>query len=176
MAALSRQGSGSSCRSFFSPWALWKDEVVGAIDLPYKNLIHHVIVVSNTKKDISSSEAHRRVQTSLLFPGRDKRAESRLEKLLKSFGDKNWAKSYTILWQEFWDMHALFETAEEPFGYMLPDSLEVLNYLRNYWTSYQDGPLVTMDAGPNIHVLFREDQFEQAEKIKQFFESKFLVL
>lgn len=176
MAALSRQGSGSSCRSFFSPWALWKNETVEAINLPYQNLIHHVIVVSNSKKDISSSEAHRRVQTSLLFPGRDKRAELRLEYLLQSFEDKDWAKSYKILWQEFWDMHALFETAEESFGYLLPDTLFVLNYLRNYWISYQDGPLVTMDAGPNIHVLFREDQFEQVEKIKQFFESKFLVL
>lgn len=176
MAALSRHGSGSSCRSFFSPWALWKNETVEAINLPYQNLIHHVIVVSNSKKDISSSEAHRRVQTSLLFSGRDKRAESRLEYLLQSFEDKDWAKSYKILWQEFWDMHALFETAEESFGYLLPDSLFVLNYLRNYWISYQDGPLITMDAGPNIHVLFREDQFEQAEKIKQFFESKFLVL
>jgi len=177
MAGLSRHGSGSSCRSFFSPWALWKDENVQAINLPdQKNLIHHVIVVSNTKKDISSSEAHRRVQTSDLFSGRDKRAENRLENLIKSFKDKDWAKSYKILWQEFWDMHALFETAEEPFGYLLPDSLFVLNYLKNYWISYQDGPLVTMDAGPNIHVLFREDQFEQAEKIKQFFELKFLVL
>lgn len=176
MAVLSRHGSGSSCRSFFSPWALWKDETVEAINLPYQNLVHHVVVVSKLKKNISSSEAHRRVQSSLLFTGREERAENRLEKLLKTFENKDWQNSYKILWQEFWDMHALFETAEEPFGYLSPDSLFVLNYLRQYWQTHQDGPLITMDAGPNIHVLFREDQLAQAEKIKQFFELKFLVL
>jgi diphosphomevalonate decarboxylase len=176
ISSLSRRGSGSSCRSFFSPWALWKDETVEAINLPYQNLYHQVIVVSKNKKAISSSEAHLRVQSSQLFIGREKRAEIRLENLLKSFESKEWGKSYKILWQEFWDMHALFETAEEPFGYLLPDSLFVLNYLKEYWQINHDGPLITMDAGPNIHLLFREDQQKEAEALKAIFSERFLVL
>ncbi|AHE68178.1 mevalonate pyrophosphate decarboxylase [Legionella oakridgensis ATCC 33761 = DSM 21215] len=49
-AQLSREGSGSSCRSFFSPWALWQDKIVQAIDLPYKELIHQVIIISHEEK------------------------------------------------------------------------------------------------------------------------------
>jgi diphosphomevalonate decarboxylase len=176
IAALSRHGSGSSCRSFFSPWALWKEKEVNKIDLPYAHLIHRVIVVSKEKKLISSSEAHRYVKTSGLFENRAKRAETRLENLVRSFECRDWEKSYKIIWQEFWDMHALFETAEYPFGYMSSDALKVLTYLREYWQSHQDGPLITMDAGPNVHLLFREDQHNMAQTITDFFSTQFLVL
>ena len=30
----------------------------------------------------------------------------------------------------------------------------------------RDGPLVTMDAGPNIHLLYRPDQAELARQFK----------
>jgi len=175
-AQLSRQGSGSSCRSFFSPFALWQDTTVKKVEVPFENLIHHVIVVSQTAKTISSSEAHRRVQTSALYEGRPKRAEQRLEKLLKAFQANEWEKAGRIIWQEFWDMFALFETAEYPFSYLLPESLFVLHYLKECWRNDKDGPLITMDAGPNVHVLFREDQQEKARKIKAYFENKFRVL
>ena len=39
-ANFSREGSGSSCRSFFSPWAIWDEETVTPIELPYMSLIH----------------------------------------------------------------------------------------------------------------------------------------
>lgn len=49
-AQLSRLGSGSSCRSFYSPWALWEDNEVKEIDLPYKELIYQGVIISNKKK------------------------------------------------------------------------------------------------------------------------------
>src|SRR3990167_3346171 len=57
-AQLSRLGSGSSCRSFFSPWVLWEQDHVQAIDLPYTRLHHQAIIISRSEKKISSSEAH----------------------------------------------------------------------------------------------------------------------
>jgi diphosphomevalonate decarboxylase len=175
-AHLSRQGSGSSCRSFFSPFVLWQEKSVQKITLPVENLIHHVIVVSREPKNISSSEAHRRVQTSALYAGREKRASQRLENLIYNFEQQNWEKAYYIIWQEFWDMFALFETAEKPFTYLLPESLMVLQYLRQQWEIDHDGPLVTMDAGPNVHVLFRKDQTATIEKLKAVFQNKFSIL
>lgn len=176
MAALSRQGSGSSCRSFFPGWVLWQDETVKPITLPYNQLLHHVIVVSREKKAISSGLAHRHVQSSALYATRAERAEQRLTLLLESLQAQDWKKSYTLVWQEFWDMHALFETCDMPFGYILPDSLWVLQKVREYWDIHQDGPLVTMDAGPNVHLLFRDDQVALANELKQFFAEKYLVL
>jgi diphosphomevalonate decarboxylase len=175
-AKLSQKGSGSSCRSFFSPFSLWNETGISEISLPYHNLIHHVIVVSKEKKVISSRKAHAQVETSLLFPGRNDRANKRLNALLESFKAKDWEKSFYIIWEEFWDMHALFETSHPPFGYLTSDSLFVLQTLRSYWEKNHDGPIVTMDAGPNVHLLFREDQKKLARDLKQFFEEKYLVL
>ncbi len=164
-AQLSRHGSGSSCRSFFSPWGYWHGDTVEAIDLPYKNLIHHVVVVSKEKKLVSSSEAHQRVASSLLFADRPQRATKRLDLLLKAFAQQDWLRIKQLVWQEFWDMHALFETAEISFRYITENSYKVLLMLENFWHEHHDGPVITLDAGPNIHLLFRPDQQKMCNEI-----------
>lgn len=175
LSSLSRQGSGSSCRSFYSPWAIWRNDKADAITLPYTDLIHHTIVVSKEKKLISSSTAHSAVMTSALFHGRNERAEQRLTQLIESFIKQDWRNAYIICWQEFWDMHALFETCASPFGYITSESLAVLNYLRDYWQVNQDGPLITMDAGPNVHLLFRPDQKNIIDQIVAELSSRYLL-
>lgn len=60
-------------------------------------------------------------------------------------------------------MHALFDTSNPAFSYITPNSLITLRWLQGEWTKAGDGPLITMDAGPNIHLLFRSDQQALAE-------------
>jgi len=170
-AKLSQLGSGSSCRSFFSPWALWTENKVEAITLPYENLIHHVIVISDEEKSISSRMAHRQIHTSEHYATRPARAKERLKVLLEALKNKDWKKSYEVCWEEFIDMHQLFQTASPAFNYITPRAEEMLNTLQNFWKEHQDGPIVTMDAGPNIHLLFRPDQQEMAN----FFIHEYLV-
>lgn len=165
-ARLSRLGSGSSCRSFYSPWALWSEDTVKAIDLPYKNLIHQVVVISNEQKKISSSDAHKRVKTSVFYKTRPQRAEENLKLLLNAFESEDWASIYQICWNEFQDMHHLFSTAEQPFSYITANSSKLLHDIQDLWSANGDGPLVTMDAGPNIHLLYRADQAEMARQFK----------
>jgi diphosphomevalonate decarboxylase len=160
-ANFSRLVSGSSCRSFFEPWSIWSPDDVR--DVPqlsrYGQLIHQVVVVNEQVKAVSSSEAHRRVATSLLFAGRPPRAELRLTDFVSALEHDKWKDAFEIAWAEFWDMHALFETSEKPFGYMTGGSLEVLNFVRDkIWAAEDDGPLVTMDAGPNVHLLYKNDE------------------
>lgn len=166
-AMLSRQGSGSSCRSFFSPWALWDKDGVRDFDLPYPDLIHQVVIANRDIKAVSSSEAHLRVASSPLFAGRTKRAELNLKTLVAALKNKQWNDSFEIVWTEFQDMHQLFETCEQPFSYMTDDSRSILDTLQELWHTHGDGPLVTMDAGPNVHLLYRPDQAELAKHMKQ---------
>jgi diphosphomevalonate decarboxylase len=163
LSRLSRSGSGSSCRSFFSPWAKWENEGAEPVDLELQ-LEHAVLILESDKKLVSSSQAHARVSTSLLWNGRPERAERRLKDLLKAFHDNDWPAAYEVCWSEFWDMHALFETSRPSFGYMTPATFETLDHLRGIWRQEFDGPLVTMDAGANIHLLFRKDQIVNAGK------------
>lgn len=158
LSKLSRQGSGSSCRSLVGPWGLWADDHAEAVSNSYNDLIAMAVIVEETKKLVSSSEAHVRVTTSPFFGGRPERAEHRLEQLLLTLQFHQWKKAYEICWEEFMDMHDLFHTSQPSFYYMNEDSKAVLESVRQVWAAKDDGPLVTMDAGANVHLLFRKDQ------------------
>lgn len=178
-AELSRLGSGSSCRSFFGPWSLWGSGGVRPIEFPVQRLLHQVLVIESQKKQVSSSEAHKRVLTSPLFVGRPERAEARLAELMLVFKHadqpESWKRAYEIVWDEFMDMHQLFETSDPAFSYMLPGTKTALQFLKNFWDSENDGPLVTMDAGANIHLLYRPDQAELRDRIRDHFKQSISV-
>ena len=158
LAKLSQKGSGSSCRSFFSPWSLWHSDGAETIQIPYKSLKHQVLLCDEGVKSVSSSEAHMRVLTSDLFKGRVERAEDRLQRLITVLRAENWKAAFEICWNEFWDMHVLFHTSAPAFMYMNEKSVGALEMLHKTWMKNGDGPLITMDAGSNIHLLYRPDQ------------------
>lgn len=171
LAQLSREGSGSSCRSFFGPWVYWDGPTIKELPSVWGDLRHSVVVIDSSVKKVSSSEAHKRVLSSSLFPGRIERAESRsheLQKLLKV--RDSWYALYELAWAEFWDMHSLFETSRPSFHYLTPKSLLALRLIQQEWEQLGDGPIVTMDAGPNVHLLYRADQAElqnaQTQRLK----------
>ena len=161
-AQLSSKGSGSSCRSFLPGWVLWQGDEIKQIPSPWEQMHHMVVIVGDGKKEVSSSEAHQRVSTSPQFEGRTERAEQRLEACLQCFAKEDWKSFYQIVWDEFKDMHNLFETSTPSFSYFLPGSHEILAHCEEYWKENSDGPVVTMDAGANVHLLWRMDQQTQA--------------
>ncbi len=178
LAELSRQGSGSSCRSFFSPWSIWDQQGAREISLPIQNLHHFVLVYESRAKKVSSSEAHLRVLSSPFFAKdssglpRVERAEKRLEQLIHSFQERHWEKSFEICWDEFWDMHELFHTSEPSFSYLNEEVKIVLKRMKERWQKEKVGPLITLDAGPNIHCLFREEDTDLAKSWQQEFQPR----
>ena len=218
LSRLSRMGSGSSCRSFFPSWAVWRGQRAEALPLPkdsvWSRLIHQLVIAETKPKPVSSREAHARAETSPLFPGRKERAEKRLEALLsamrameesrpagppalnprrkktpaakagraKSRGLNEsekaaacWKRAFSIAWEEMEDLFSLFETASPPIRYRTAGSRDILRRAKAIWKSRGDGPLVTMDAGANVHLLLRPDQKKLAAEIKLLF-SDYIVL
>lgn len=173
---LSRQGSGSSCRSFFGPWSLWDQEGASGLELGPSDLIHQVVLVDSGVKSVSSSQAHVQCATSELFKGRKERAETRLQELISGLKSQDWERSFQLAWSEFWDMHALFETSKPSFGYLKPGTLAVLEQVRACWIQEKDGPLATLDAGPNVHLLWRNSQRILAQDFASQFKERFQVL
>jgi len=177
LASLSQRGSGSSCRSFFSPWAVWDKDGARSLDLPIRDLIHAVVVVEAEKKEVSSSQAHLRVVNSDLFAGRIERAHLRFQNLVAALESNQWSKAVEICWREFWDMHALFETSHPPFGYMSGRSIDILNLLRKRFRwGDENMPICTMDAGANVHLLFASTARDSAQKFLMELRSHALVI
>jgi len=172
--SLSRVGSGSSCRSFYKGWVLWGSQVE-TCDSCFDDCISQVVLVDSSCKSVSSSAAHKRVSTSLLFANRANRANSRLAEVIKALNE-SWYNLYKLAWQDFWDMHALFHTADPAFSFITADTMFILQTIQQYWQEHKDGPLITLDAGANVHLLYRQDQQDLAKKIYDLFIDKYRVI
>ena len=168
LSILSRIGSGSSIRSFFSPWCLWDSSSGEAksIDLPDYKFIFLTVLIGGKKK-IPSSKAHKLIESSPLYETRSNRANMRLNLIIEKLRQDEWYELYQLVKAEFWDMMSLFHTAIPGFSYLEPDSIKMLNDVEKLWTEYSTGPLVTMDAGASVHLLFKPKDKELASKFKK---------
>ncbi|NQY43351.1 MAG: diphosphomevalonate decarboxylase [Legionellales bacterium] len=176
MAKISKLGSGSSCRSFFSPWAIWKENTISNIAFPYDDLIHQIIIVSDTPKIVSSSQAHVMVQSSPLFQQRLDKIEERANNLISQINNQNWFNIYQIVKEEFLEMHKLFETSIPSFSFMSESSKKIIDDVECLWETRKDGPLITMDAGPNVHLLYRKDQTNIANEFYNNYRKTYEIL
>jgi diphosphomevalonate decarboxylase len=167
MSEISRMSSGASCRSFFSPWSVWNREGAAAINLKIGELDHDLVLIDQSPKKISSGEAHNFVKSSPLFKGRILRTQRRFESLTYALDNAEWNDACQICTEEFLDMHRLFETAVPSFGYMQPKTYAVLDEIRKFHKINGDGPICTVDAGPNIHLLWRKNQEEMRNELKK---------
>jgi mevalonate pyrophosphate decarboxylase len=77
LSRLSREGSGSSIRSWSGPWVEWSDQDFKKVSPEFPQLIDHIVIVSDQIKAVGSSEAHQRVKTSPFWSGRPLRAQGR---------------------------------------------------------------------------------------------------
>lgn len=154
LSAISRQGSGSSCRSFDGPWVGWDVDVGYPVPSHLPPLTDLVILISGEAKEVSSSEAHTRVKSSPHWVGRTERAT----KLAHTFqvaiagGDLATLSNYAL--NEAMEMHELFHTANPPFSYLQEGSIDLLEFHAVFAESGFGGltpPIVTLDAGPNVH-------------------------
>jgi diphosphomevalonate decarboxylase len=160
LARISRSGSGSSCRSFFAPWCAWEGDAIGELEAKLPPLVDLVAVMDGGFKKVSSSAAHQRVRTSPLFTGRVERAQSRMQKAKAALAAGEFQALAEISWAEMWDMHSLFHTSEPPFFYFCPATLAVLRWAEDRWEQKGRGPITTIDAGPNVHLLVPKEEVE----------------
>lgn len=157
VAALSQGGSGSSCRSFEGPWVIWDESGVRVLPSQLPEMTDLVVVVSEGKKAISSSQAHLDVLTSPLFRGRVERVRGRLAECARAIEQGDRRRLAVLSWIESWEMHSLFHTSAKPFTYFAPETIAVLKFVEQEVYS-ENPPIVTMDAGPNVHILIPTEE------------------
>ena len=167
LANISRTGSGSSCRSFFSPWCSWNGQEIRKVASRMPKLIDFVAILNKSTKSVSSSEAHKRVQTSPLFERRSERALDRWNKSLTAIESGDIANLAKIAWDDMWDMHSLFHTSDPSFSYLEPDTIAVLKFIEDHRSDFKNHPIVTIDAGPNVHMLVSDAEGDQFKAIFQ---------
>jgi diphosphomevalonate decarboxylase len=92
------------------------------------------------------------------------RVTKRFEQMKSALRAGDMAMVARLSWNEMWEMHSLFHTAAEPFSYWEPGTIHALHSFAEDLKS-EKPPIVTLDAGPNVHVLVDRAERGKWDKI-----------
>lgn len=182
---LSRLASGSASRSVFPQLAVWgkHDSVPNSSDfyaIPYRDIhdtykgFHDdVLIVSADKKSVSSSAGHQLMNGNPFAPARYEQARKNLSGLLQVMKTDDLMAFGKIIEDEALTLHALMMCSDPSYILMLPNTLEVINRIRSYRTATNAPIFFTLDAGPNVHILYPDSIAVEA---KAFIQSSLMEL
>lgn len=164
---IARLGSGSASRSVNGDFVVWgkndlqsnaSDEYAVPLDITvhdsFKDLNDSILVVSSKAKKVSSSAGHRLMHTNPYAEQRYKVAAVNFSNLIEAMKTGNTARFIEIVENEALSLHAMFLTSSPGYFLATSGTLEVINKIRLF--REQTGLFVcfTLDAGPNVHVLY----------------------
>jgi diphosphomevalonate decarboxylase len=180
LSCLARLGSGSACRSVYSGFVKWqkgsrsdgRDSYAVPFDDWWPELRLAVLLLSSKEKPISSSEAMRRtVETSPVYELWSKRVEEDMAEIIAGVRNRDFSLFGRAVERNALTMHATMHTSWPPVCYWLEETVVAM---KKIWKARENGVEVyfTMDAGPNIKLLFLEktaplieELFPQAQNI-----------
>jgi diphosphomevalonate decarboxylase len=172
----SRLASGSAARSVYPKMALWGATPCfeGSSDeyaVPLENDIHPVfktyrdsiLIVSGETKSVSSRAGHGLMEGNPYAPARYARANENIENLLVALKSGDMDTFINITESEALQLHALMMCSNPSFILMKPNTLCIIEAVRNFRNETQIPLCFTLDAGPNVHLHYPESEAEKAE-------------
>jgi len=183
-AYISRIGSGSACRSVYGGLVSWgfttrfegsSDEfsmpVPIGIHETFSELCDVVLIISSKQKKVSSSLGHSLMEQNPFSSSRYKQAIVHYNELVEALESGNEKVFIRIVEDEALSLHAMFMTSSPGYFLMEPGTLKIIEKIRQF--REETGLLIcfTLDAGPNIHLLyFQENELD----VKAFIERDLL--
>ncbi len=174
LSRLTRLGSGSACRSIYGGFAEWqqgtKEDGSDSYAVPIAPQDHWdirmaAVVLSATKKDISSRVGMRRtVETSVFYSGWTDSVGDDLANIKEGIMARDFEKVGQIAEANCLKMHATTLGANPPFTYWHDTTMVVMQKVREM-RAMGIPVYFTIDAGPNVKVLYLPSHEEQIQQI-----------
>ena len=181
----SRLASGSASRSVFPKMALWgaTDCYKGSSDeyaVPLENDIHPVfktfhdsiLIVSDAQKSVSSRAGHGLMEGNPYASARYAQANENIKNLLAALKSGDLDTFINITESEALQLHALMMCSNPSFILMKPNTLRIIETVRNFRNETQIPLCFTLDAGPNVHLLYPDSE---AKKVESFIKSELIT-
>lgn len=179
-----RLGSGSAARSVFPELSVWgKTALVPGssqnFGIQYPTSYHTnftdiqdtILLVSREEKSVSSRAGHALMETHPMAKQRYKNAQLRLELLLNILQTGEWMAFADIVEAEALELHALMMTSNPSYILMQPNTLSIIQRIRLFREKNQVPVCFTLDAGPNVHVLY---PYYEKKKVRNFIQKELL--
>ncbi len=165
-----RIGSGSASRSVFPVASLWGEanHVKGSSDeyaIPFEKEMHKtfktyqnsILIASSAEKKVSSRVGHQLMKTNPFAKVRYKQANENLAELLPALKSGDLTKFGELVETEAMTLHALMMCSQPNFILMTPSTLAMIARIKAFRESTKLPLYFTLDAGPNIHLLYPEN-------------------
>lgn len=175
---LARLGSGSASRSVYPAFSVWgetgklpgsSDTFAVPVELPgdsfFNGLRDAILIVSSDKKEVSSTAGHGMMKNNPYSDVRYRTAHQNLSSLLNAISGTDESEFIHITEREALSLHGLMMTSDPGFILMKGGSIEIIQRIRKFRKETGIFITFTLDAGPNVHLLYHENDHES---IKQF--------
>ncbi|SFE18568.1 diphosphomevalonate decarboxylase [Lentibacillus persicus] len=169
LSILTRQGSGSACRSVYGGFVEWEKgaEADGsdsyAIQIApadhWDLRVAAVVLSSDEKKVLSREGMKRTVETSTFYSAWVESIPDDLEAIKAGIAEKDFEKVGEIAEANCLRMHATTLAANPPFSYWQSTTLAIMETVRKL-RSEGVPAFFTIDAGPNVKVLYTPEHEE----------------
>ena len=174
----SRLASGSAARSVFPKMALWgkteayegsSDEyavsLADDIHPIFKTYHDSILIVSGETKSVSSRAGHALMEGNPYAPARYVQANENIKDLLAALKSGDLDTFINITESEALQLHALMMCSNPSFILMKPNTLSIINEIRGFGEETKIPLCFTLDAGPNVHLLYPDSE---AAKVEHF--------
>lgn len=179
-----RLASGSACRSVYGGMAQW-GEIEGVrsssnmfataigdeIDIVFKDYHDSILIVDSAQKKVSSTIGHSLMNDNVFALSRFKQANDNIKQLLQTLKSGNLNDFIKIVESEALTLHSMMMTSNPYFLLMKPNTISIIEKIWAYRKETETPICFTLDAGPNVHLLYPE---KYTSNVKQFIEKDLL--
>jgi diphosphomevalonate decarboxylase len=182
---IARLGSGSACRSIYPNLVMWGKhdaysgssndfavpayEEVAEVFLDYHD---DILIVSADEKSVSSTAGHGLMNGNVYAESRYAQANEHMMRLKSILQEGDVFAFGELAELEAMTLHALMMCSQPSYILLQPDTLNVIKAIRQFRQDTQLPLFFTLDAGPNIHILYPHSI---AEKVYDFINNDLLV-
>jgi diphosphomevalonate decarboxylase len=179
-----RMGSGSAARSVYPGYVLWGSvpgipHSVNEFAVPVNDMVHEsfkdmrnaILLVDVSVKSVSSSKGHSMMSSNPWSAIRYDQARMNVVRILEAVRSGDYDEFIKIIESEALTLHALMMSSENGYLLMKPGTLEIIEKVRKFRGETQVPLAFTLDAGPNVHLIYPASQYE---KVKEFIVNELL--
>ena len=122
----------------------------------FQNFHDDILIVSKAEKSVSSRAGHALMENNSYAAPRYQQAQERLQRILVALKEGDVNTVGEIAEDEALTLHALMMTSHPSYILMQPNTLQMIQKLRTYRQDTGNPIYFSLDAGPNLHVLYPE--------------------
>lgn len=174
LSIFSRLASGTACRCAVGGFVHWMAGETSEtsysktiFDKNHWDIRDVVAVVSEQKKNITSTQGHKTAQSSILFEPRQKGIDQKIENLKKYIADKDFKKFGEVVESDCLEFHSVLLTSKPPLVLWYPGTIQVINEVQQMRREGVEC-YFTINTGFNVHVLtLPEHEAEVKKRLEQ---------